>query len=108
MVALAPVGATYEKTTHDIEAVKARNAIVIAVATRGDEAIRALADYTIFVPPASAWMQPFLVTLALQLFAYHMACIRGRDWPVADTPFERNRSVFPLEPAEDREVIHRE
>jgi len=79
VVAIAPAGSTYEKMAANVEEIKARDATVIAIATKGDEAVHAQADATIFIPPASAWIQPLLVALPLQLFAYHTAVIRGCD-----------------------------
>src|SRR5947208_14393956 len=51
VVAIAPRGATYEKMTSNIEEIKARDGIVIAIATEGDEEIAAKADLVISVPP---------------------------------------------------------
>jgi glucosamine--fructose-6-phosphate aminotransferase (isomerizing) len=90
VVAIAPAGSSYEKTVSNIEEVKARDGTVIALATQGDDAIQALADATIFIPPAPAWIQPLLVALPLQLLAYHIAVIRGCD---VDQPRNLAKSV---------------
>src|SRR5947209_6151880 len=76
VVAIAPRGATYEKMTSNIEEVKARDGIVIAVATEGDEEIEAKADLMIPIPPSLEWLQPILIALALQLLAYHLGVLR--------------------------------
>src|SRR5439155_9828463 len=47
VVAIAPKGSTYEKMTSNLEEVKARDGVVIAVATEGDEEIEAKADLVI-------------------------------------------------------------
>src|SRR2546422_4725513 len=57
VVAIAPRGATYEKMTSNIEEVKARDGIVIAVATEGDEELEAKADLVIPIPPSLEWLQ---------------------------------------------------
>lgn len=90
VVAIAPGGETYEKMASNIEEVRARDATVIAIASRGDEAIHAQADCSMFIPPAPSWIQPLLVALPLQLFAYHVAVIRGCD---VDQPRNLAKSV---------------
>ena len=90
VVAIAPRGATYEKMTSNIEEVKARDGIVIAVATEGDEEIEAKADLVIPIPPSLEWLQPILIALALQLLAYHLGVLRGCD---VDQPRNLAKSV---------------
>src|SRR5437667_8798841 len=83
VVAIGPRGATYEKMSSNVEEIKARDGIVIAVATEGDEEIGAKADLVIPVPSSLEWLQPLLVALPLQLLAYHLGVLRGCD---ADQP----------------------
>jgi glucosamine--fructose-6-phosphate aminotransferase (isomerizing) len=90
VVAIAPRGATYEKMTSNIEEIKARDGIVIAVATEGDEEIGANADLVIPVPPSLEWLQPLLIALPLQLLAYHLGVLRGCD---VDQPRNLAKSV---------------
>jgi glucosamine--fructose-6-phosphate aminotransferase (isomerizing) len=90
VVAIAPAGPASEKMTSNIEEVKAREGIVLAVATEGDETIREKADLVIPVPPAPYWIQPLLVALPLQLLAYHLAVLRGCD---VDQPRNLAKSV---------------
>src|SRR5213595_3096365 len=61
VVAIVPRGATYEKMSSNVEEIKARDGIVIAVATEGDEEIGAKADLVIPVPSSLEWIQPLLV-----------------------------------------------
>src|SRR5450759_986750 len=77
VVALAPRDSVYEKMVSNIEEVKARNAPVIAVATRGDPDIEELCDDVLWVPETSDMLSPLLTVLPLQLFAYHVAKMRG-------------------------------
>ena len=79
VVVIAPKGSTYEKIISNLEEIKARDGIVIAVATEGDTEIGNIADYVIPVPPSLEWLQPHLVAIPLQLLAYHMAVRRGCD-----------------------------
>ena len=90
VVAVVPKGATYEKMTSNIEEVKARDGIVIAVATAGDEEIAAKADLVIPTPPSLEWLQPLLIALPLQLLAYHLGVLRGCD---VDQPRNLAKSV---------------
>ena len=90
VVAIAPLGPTYEKMASNIEEVKARDGIVIAVATAGDSEIGAKADFVIPIPPTLHWLQPLLVALPLQLLAYHIGILRGCD---VDQPRNLAKSV---------------
>ena len=90
VVALTPRGPTYEKMASNIEEVKARDGIVVAVATVGDSEIEARADIVLPLPPALHWVQPLLVALPLQLLAYHLGVFRGCD---VDQPRNLAKSV---------------
>src|SRR2546422_2793978 len=90
VVAIAPRGATYEKMTSNVEEVKARDGVVIAVATEGDEEIATKADLVIPIPPSLEWLQPILIALALQLLAYHLGALRGCN---VDQPRNLAKSV---------------
>jgi glucosamine--fructose-6-phosphate aminotransferase (isomerizing) len=80
----------YEKMISQIEQVKARNGIVIAVATEGDDAITHKADYVLWVPEAPALLTPVLTAIPLQRLAYHLALRRGCD---VDQPRNLAKSV---------------
>ena len=90
VVALIPKGASYDKMMNNVDEVKARDGIVIAVATEGDEDIRAKVDLTIPVPPSLEWLQPLLLAAPLQLLAYHLGVLRGCD---VDQPRNLAKSV---------------
>ena len=90
VVAIAPIGPLRDKMAGNIEEVKARDGIVIAVATETDDEIRAKADVILPVPPALPWLQPLLVAVPLQLLAYHLAVLRGSD---VDQPRNLAKSV---------------
>jgi len=90
VVAIIPKGATYNKMMSNVDEVKARDGIVIAVATEGDEDIRAKVDLTIPVPPSLEWLQPLLLAAPLQLLAYHLGVLRGCD---VDQPRNLAKSV---------------
>jgi glucosamine--fructose-6-phosphate aminotransferase (isomerizing) len=80
----------YEKNLANIKGFKQQSARVIAIASRGDENVRKLADHTIFVPQASELLSPMLEIVPLQLFAYHMAVRKGLD---VDRPRNLVKSV---------------
>jgi len=90
VVVLAPQDSVYRKTMGNIEEVKVRDGIVIAVATEGDHDIAEKADYTIYIPGADPFVNPILSTVPLQLLAYHVAVLRGCD---VDKPRNLAKSV---------------
>ena len=90
VVVLAPRDGVYRKTMGNIEEVKVRDGKVIALATEGDTEIAAKADYTIYIPAAGPFANPILSTIPLQLFAYHVALLRGCD---VDKPRNLAKSV---------------
>ncbi len=81
----------YDKTLSNIQEVKAREGIVVAVVTEDDERIRkAGADYLIEVPATCELLAPILEMVPLQLLAYHIAVRRGCD---VDQPRNLAKSV---------------
>jgi glucosamine--fructose-6-phosphate aminotransferase (isomerizing) len=70
---------TYEKTLGNIEEVKAREGMVIAIATEGDEQIAKVADHVIYIPDTLYSLGPLMTVLPLQLLSYHVAELRGCD-----------------------------
>jgi glutamine---fructose-6-phosphate transaminase (isomerizing) len=80
----------YEKTLSNIQEVKARDGIVVAVVTEGDHEARKTADHVIEVPAASELLLPILEIVPLQLLAYHIAVRRGCD---VDQPRNLAKSV---------------
>ena len=80
----------YEKTLSNIQEVKAREGIVVALVTEGDQEVRRFADHVIEIPPASDLLAPILEIVPLQLLAYHIAVRRGCD---VDQPRNLAKSV---------------
>jgi glucosamine--fructose-6-phosphate aminotransferase (isomerizing) len=80
----------YEKTLSNIQEVKAREGMVVALATEGDGEVRKVADHVIEIPPASELLSPILEIVPLQLLAYHIAVRRGCD---VDQPRNLAKSV---------------
>jgi glutamine---fructose-6-phosphate transaminase (isomerizing) len=80
----------YEKTLSNIQEVKAREGVVVALVTQGDGEARKTADHVIEIPPASDLLLPILEIVPLQLLAYHIAVRRGCD---VDQPRNLAKSV---------------
>ncbi len=80
----------YEKTVSNIKEVKARDGIVIAVVTEGDEQAREAADHVFALPATRELLYPILEVAPLQLLAYHIAVRRGCD---VDQPRNLAKSV---------------
>ncbi len=70
---------TYKKILGNIEEVKARKGIVIAIVTEGDKEIANKADHVIYIPDSLYTLSSMLSVIPLQLFAYHIATLRGCD-----------------------------
>src|SRR5467141_778915 len=68
---------TYEKMLSNIREVDARGAPVLAIGTEGDKDIGKVVDNVIYVPAVPPLFAPVPVVVALQLFSYHVARIRG-------------------------------
>ncbi len=77
VVVVATDGHVYEKVVSNIEEVRARDAAVIAVATEGNEGIRAYSDDVMYVPATSEMLSPLVSVVPLQLLAYHIAQLKG-------------------------------
>jgi len=80
----------YEKSVSNIQEVKARDGIVIAVVTEGDRMASKVSDHVIEIPAAPEFMTPILEIMPLQLLAYHIAVRRGCD---VDQPRNLAKSV---------------
>ena len=90
VVMLAPQDGTYEKVINAMMEVKAREGAVIAIATEGDDEIPGRADALITVPAVDPLLTPIMLTVPLQLLAYHIAVLRGCD---VDQPRNLAKSV---------------
>ncbi len=80
----------YEKTLSNIQEVKARSGVVIAIANKGDEVVAQIADHFLSVPVTSELLLPILEIVPMQLLAYHIAVRRGCD---VDQPRNLAKSV---------------
>lgn len=90
VIALATQHDVYEKTLSNIKEVKARDAVVIGMAFKGDTQIEKYVDHTIFIPRTDKYLAPVLAVIPLQLLAYYAAVTRGAD---VDKPRNLAKSV---------------
>ncbi len=90
VLCIAPKDPWHEKMISQIQQAKARDGIVIAVATEGDELIAKMADHVLWVPETPWMLSPIITVFPLQMLAYHIAAIRGLD---VDQPRNLAKSV---------------
>ncbi len=89
-VAICPSDSVYNKVISNIEEIKARKGPIIAIATEGNEEIKEIVDDVIYIPKTLEMLTPILSVIPLQLFAYHIAALRGCD---IDKPRNLAKSV---------------
>ena len=94
VVALAPDDHVFEKMVGNVQEAKARGGAVIAITTTGDDRMTAVLDpkndVQLAMPRTSALLTPIIMTIPLQLLAYHIAVRRGCD---VDQPRNLAKSV---------------
>jgi glucosamine--fructose-6-phosphate aminotransferase (isomerizing) len=90
VVILAPRDKVYEKILGNIQEVKARDGVVIAICSDGDEDLARKVDHCLTVPRTSPLLTPILLTIPMQLLAYHIAVRKGCD---VDQPRNLAKSV---------------
>ncbi|MGY8978214.1 MAG: glutamine--fructose-6-phosphate transaminase (isomerizing) [Cytophagales bacterium] len=90
VIIIATRDKSYDKIVSNIQEIKAREGIVIAVVTEGDLLISKMADFIIEVPDAPECLMPLLSVIPLQLLSYHIALLRGCN---VDQPRNLAKSV---------------
>lgn len=90
VIALATQKSVYEKTLSNIKEVKARDAVVIGIASADDTELEKYVDHVIKVPETDELLIPLLAVVPLQLLAYYAAITRGCD---VDKPRNLAKSV---------------
>ena len=90
VVVLAPRDKLYDKTINNLMEVRARNAPIVALASEGDQDINRVAEVVFPIPVVHPLLTPILFAVVLQLFAYHIAVLRGLD---VDRPRNLAKSV---------------
>lgn len=90
VIAIATQSPVYDKLVSNLQESKARGAMVVAIATEGDEEIKQHADYVIYVPKVRDALSAITTSVPLQLFARAIAIARGCD---VDQPRNLAKSV---------------
>jgi glucosamine--fructose-6-phosphate aminotransferase (isomerizing) len=80
----------YDKIVSNIQEIKSRNGIIIAVVTQGDQVVSQMADYLIEVPHTPESLSPLVTTIPLQLLSYYIAVLLNRN---VDQPRNLAKSV---------------
>jgi len=89
-IVIVPQDSVYEKNLSNIEEIKARGGLVIAIATEGDKKISEIADDVIYIPKSLEMLTPLIVSVPLHLFAYYVGVDKGLD---VDKPRNLAKSV---------------
>lgn len=87
---IAPNDSVYDKNISNMEEIASRKGRIIAVATEGNEEITRIADDVIYIPDTLECLTPLLTAIPMQLFAYHVAALKGLD---IDQPRNLAKSV---------------
>jgi len=90
IVVIATKKGHYEKVVSNIQEVKARNGVVIAIVSKGDTTVKEIADYVIEIPDVAEPLVPILSNIPLQILSYHIAVMRGCN---VDQPRNLAKSV---------------
>ena len=90
VVVIATKKGSYDKVVSNIQEVKARKGVIIAIITEGDDVVRDMADHVIEIPETDEAFVPLVATIPLQLLSYHIAVLRGCN---VDQPRNLAKSV---------------
>ena len=90
VIAIATDSPVYDKVVSNLQESKARGACIIVIATEGNESIRELADYVIYIPKVRDGFSAITATVPLQLLARSIAVMRGCN---VDQPRNLAKSV---------------
>lgn len=90
VVIIATKQGNYKKIINNIQEIKARKGIIIAIVNKGDTQVKFLADHIIEIPEVSEELSPLINIIPLQFLAYYIALIRGEN---VDQPRNLAKSV---------------
>jgi len=90
VVVIAPASAVYDKVVSNIQEIKARKGKVIAIVSKGDKTVSALADYVLEIPVTMEIFSPLITVIPLQLLSYYIAVMRDCE---IDQPRNLAKSV---------------
>lgn len=90
VIVIAPQQNHYDKVVSNIQEIKARSGKIIALVSKGDKQVKALADHVIEMPNSTEALTSIIATIPLQLLSYHVAVLRGTN---VDQPRNLAKSV---------------
>ncbi|MFA5159913.1 MAG: glutamine--fructose-6-phosphate transaminase (isomerizing) [Candidatus Omnitrophota bacterium] len=90
VICIAPDSLTYDKMISNIQEIRARDGIVIALGTEGRKDLEKMSDDFFAIPKVPEVLSPLLTVIPLQFFAYKIAVLNGRD---VDQPRNLAKSV---------------
>ena len=90
VVVIAPRDHTHDKIVSNIQEIRARNGKVISLCTRGDDETAGRSHCSIELPEVPEILEPIISVIPLQLLAYHIAVMNGKD---VDQPRNLAKSV---------------
>lgn len=90
VICIAPESSTYDKMVSNIQEIRARDGIVIAIGTEGYKDLEKMSDSFFSIPKVPEILSPMLTVIPLQFFAYRMAVLNGKD---VDQPRNLAKSV---------------
>lgn len=90
VICIAPDSFTYDKMISNIQEIRARDGIVIAIGTEGRKELAKMSDDFFYIPKTNEVFSPILTVIPLQFFAYQVAVLNGRD---VDQPRNLAKSV---------------
>ncbi|MGB9715783.1 MAG: glutamine--fructose-6-phosphate transaminase (isomerizing) [Thermodesulfovibrionales bacterium] len=90
VIVLAPMDNLYQKVISNIQEVKSRGGIVLAITDDFDNEIYKISDKCMTVPRTNTYLTPVLMAIPVQLLAYHVGVLRGCD---VDQPRNLAKSV---------------
>ncbi|HTM44835.1 MAG TPA: glutamine--fructose-6-phosphate transaminase (isomerizing) [Polyangiaceae bacterium] len=90
VIALMPKDEHRESTLSNLQEAVARDGKVVALVTQGERALDGVAQSVLELPETHPCLAPILYAVPLQLFAYHLALLKGCD---VDRPRNLAKSV---------------
>ncbi|MEO0097432.1 MAG: glutamine--fructose-6-phosphate transaminase (isomerizing) [candidate division WOR-3 bacterium] len=93
VISICVKDSTYEKMISNIMEAKARGGRIVAIGNENDKRLKEISEDIFYLPETIEFLTPILVAIPLQLFAYHIACLRGCD---VDKPRHLAKSVTVL------------
>ncbi len=89
-VIIAPSDSLYDKIISNVQQVKSRGGAVVAIVSKGNTAMKDIANFCIEIPDVPECLTPLVASIPLQLLAYYIAVNKGKN---VDQPRNLAKSV---------------